>query len=212
MSRPTRLVVVVGTTTDVGKTWVSCRLLALLTARGLSVSARKPAQSFSPADLTDGVPTDADLLARASGERVDEVCPSHRWYPRALAPPMAAEALGRPPIHVADLVAGMAWSPDVAFGLVETAGGTRSPIAHDGDGASLAHRLAPDAVILVADAALGAIHAVRSSADALAPLRTVVILNRFDAADDLHQANLEWLRDRDGFCVVTDVTGLATRL
>ena len=48
--RPRRLVLVVGTGTDVGKTWVSAHLLATLRAAGLTVAARKPAQSFDPAD------------------------------------------------------------------------------------------------------------------------------------------------------------------
>ena len=48
--RPHRLVVVVGTGTDVGKTWVAARLLIDLRAAGVTVAARKPAQSFDPDD------------------------------------------------------------------------------------------------------------------------------------------------------------------
>ena len=44
--RPERLVLVCGTATDVGKTWVCARLLVELRNRGVSVSARKPAQSI----------------------------------------------------------------------------------------------------------------------------------------------------------------------
>ena len=51
------------------------------------------AQSFA----RDGRPTDAELLAAASGQAPWDVCPAHRWYPAAMAPPMAAEArAGRP--------------------------------------------------------------------------------------------------------------------
>ena len=45
--RPERVVLVCGTGTEVGKTWVCGRLLRELRDRGLSVSARKPAQSFA---------------------------------------------------------------------------------------------------------------------------------------------------------------------
>jgi len=85
LSRPERLAVVCGTATDVGKTWVTCGLLHGLRQRGVPVAARKPAQSFAQ----DGRPTDAELLAAASGQAPWDVCPAHRWYPAAMAPPMA---------------------------------------------------------------------------------------------------------------------------
>ena len=50
VARPRRVVAVVGTGTDIGKTWVSAHLLTGLRAADLSVSARKPAQSFDPDD------------------------------------------------------------------------------------------------------------------------------------------------------------------
>ncbi len=46
----------------------------------------------------------------------------------------------------------------VDVGLVETAGGLRSPIADDGDCRSFVQGLAPDVVVLVADAGLGTIN------------------------------------------------------
>ena len=212
MSRPRTLVVVAGTGTEVGKTWVACRLLESARARGLRVAARKPAQSFDPADLDAGRPTDADLLAGASGEAVHDVCPADRWYPLAMAPPMAADRLGRPPLRLADLLGASPWPEGVDLGLVETAGGVRSPIAHDGDGVDLARHVEPDVVVLVADAGLGTVNAVRSSVDALAPLPVVVLLNRFDGDDVLHVDNCAWLRGRDALDVVTDVDALAERL
>jgi dethiobiotin synthetase len=211
VSQSAPLVVVLGTGTGVGKTWVSCRLLDHLRRSGRTVAARKPAQSFDPPG-EEVVPTDADLLAHATGASPHDVCPPHRWYERALAPPMAADRLGLPPILLDDLLAELRWPERASVRLVETAGGTRSPIAHDGDGAALARRLAPDLVVVVADAGLGTIHAVRASAAALAPLPLVVVLNRFDDGDELHVANRDWLTTRDGFEVVTDVDALAARI
>ena len=94
-TRPARLVFVAGTGTAVGKTWTAAAVLARLRSAGLQVGARKPAQSF---DAGDG-PTDADVLAAATGETPHDVCPRHRWYARALAPPMAADALGAATVH-----------------------------------------------------------------------------------------------------------------
>jgi dethiobiotin synthetase len=202
------VVAVVGTGTDIGKTWVAARLLTGLRAAGLGVAARKPAQSFHPDD--DPAGRDAAVLGAATGEPVDEVCPPHRWYETAMAPPMAAESLGRPPFAIDDLMAELIW-PDraVDVGLVETAGGVRSPLAADGDCLDYCAALAPDLMVLVADAGLGTINAVRLSAEAMAPLgiATVVVLNRFDAGAVLPQRNLEWLRDRDGRQVLTTPGG-----
>ena len=86
-----------------------------------------------------------------------------------MAPPIAAEALGLPPFTVADLVGELDWPrPRVDVGLVETAGGVRSPQADDGDVCDLVAALGPDLVVLVADAGLGTINSIRLSIDALA--------------------------------------------
>lgn len=197
--------VVFGTATEVGKTWVGARMLAAARAAGRSVAARKPVQSFDP---SPDDATDADVLAAATGESPTDVCPEHRWYPLAVAPPMAASWLGRPDIAIADLVAEIVWPVGLDIGLVETAGGPRSPIAHDGDGLALAAQLQPDLAVLVADAALGTINAVRLAAGAIAPTPLVVVLNRFDGSDPLHLANLAWLRDVDGLVVTIDADGV----
>lgn len=195
--RPGRLVVVAGTGTEVGKTWVTCRIVRELRATGLDVITRKPAQSFDPSDPA----TDAHHLGEASGEAPDVVCPRSRWYPEAMAPPMAAASLGRPPFTVEDLVAGIDWplpAPDLAF--VESVGGVRSPIAADGDTIDLLEHLQPDLVLLVADAGLGTINSVVLSLESIDRgahvARPIVVLNRFDATDELHRRNRDWLTDR----------------
>jgi dethiobiotin synthase len=209
-TRPERLVLVVGTGTEVGKTWVACRVARALRRRGLIVVARKPAQSYDAADdLSD---TDAALLAHATGDHPAAVCPQHRWYPVAMAPPMAAEELGRRPFTIAELVDELAWPEVVGVGLVEAAGGVRSPLAADGDAAALAGALRPDRVVLVAHAGLGTINGVRLSMAALAPWPVTVVLNRFDPADDLHVRNLEWLSGVDGYDVVTDAEDLVSTI
>lgn len=209
MNRPGRVVVVLGTATEIGKTWVSCRLLEALRAAGVSVAARKPAQSFAVEDVDGGHPTDAEQLGQAAGEPPERVCLPGRSYPLALAPPMAADRLGSGRICIDDLLAELRWPAGVEVGLVETVGGVRSPIAHDGDGATLTHRLTPDLAVLVADAGLGTINAVRSAIGALASVPTVVMLNRFDPDDELHTGNRDWLVQHDECTVVTDVAALA---
>jgi len=196
------IVLVAGTGTEVGKTYVTARLAASLRNRGMRVAARKPAQSFAP---DDDSPTDADVLASATGEDPLVVCPTHRRFPLAMAPPMAAEALGRAAFTIADLAAEVsppASSDELVF--VESAGGVRSPLAADGDTVALAEALQPALVVLVADAGLGTINAVHLSVDALLGHRVVVFLNRFDSRHDLHTRNRDWLVTRAGLEVVTD--------
>jgi dethiobiotin synthetase len=132
---------------------------------------------------------------------------------------MAADALGLPVPTIANLVSEVAWpASGVDMGLVESAGGVRSPQADDGDVVDLATALAPDFVILVADAGLGTINAVRLSLAALDDVLVerhqddapIVVLNRFDETSDLHRRNRDWLRHRHGLIAAEGtVTGLA---
>jgi len=198
--RPDRVVLVVGTGTEVGKTWVACRLAVALRDRDVAVAARKPAMSYDPDD--DPTTSDAVLLARATDETPEAVCAPHRWYPVAMAPPMAAEALDRPGFTVEDLAGEIVWATGTQVGLVEAAGGVLSPLADDGDSVTLAEYVDPDLVVLVADAGLGTINAVRLAAGVLDDWRLTVVLNRYDALDDLHRRNRAWLVERDQYDVV----------
>jgi dethiobiotin synthetase len=200
--RVRRVVVVTGTTTGVGKTYVTAALIAELRRAGIEVAARKPVQSFDAADDA----TDADVLAAAAGSQPHDVCPPHRWYERPVAPPMAADALGRPRIALADLAHELNLPPH-GLVFVEGAGGPLSPIAHDGDTAGLARVLHAD-VLLVAAAELGTINAVRTCA--LAVGEPIVYLNHYDDGDELHRRNRSWLSDRDGFRVVTTIGELCS--
>jgi dethiobiotin synthetase len=207
MTRPTRLVVVTGTGTEVGKTWWTAALACDLRARGVSVAARKPVQSYAPGDAT----TDADVLAAATGVDAHTVCPPDRWLPVPMAPPIAAAQLDRPAFSIGDLVGAIRWPEECGLGFVEGAGGARSPLAADGDTVDLVRALAPDAVLVVAHAGLGVINGVRSALDALAGVPAVVALNHFDVDDDVHRANRDWLVTRDAVDVVLDPGELAER-
>ena len=211
MSRPDRLVVVAGTDTEVGKTWVTCRVADHLRRAGRTIAVRKPVQSFLAGDGA----TDAELLGRASGEDPQRVCPTHRWYGVPMAPFMAADALGLPEFTLADLAdeVSCSWCAPTDIALVESAGGTRSPMTHDGgDTVDLAAALEADRVVLVAHAGLGTINAVRLSLDALASFAVVVFLNRYDDTRDVDVRNCDWLRRNTPSPVVTDITALAHTL
>jgi dethiobiotin synthetase len=206
MTRPGMLVFVTGTGTDIGKTWWTAATARELRNAGVTVAARKPVQSGAP-----GTATDADVLGAATGEDPATVCSPRRTYPLAWAPPMAARELGEPGFSTADLAGGIVWPDGTDVGLVEGVGGPRSPISDDGDNVDLVHLVAPDLVVLVADAGLGAINAVRLSLAALAGFPVVVALNRF-TGDDLHERNREYLTQVVGAEVVSEPRALAALL
>jgi len=78
---------VTGTDTGVGKTLVAAGLCAWRRNRGLAVSALKPVESGT--DESDGVPSDAALLARCSGQSSPQDCVVYS-LPEPLAPVVAA--------------------------------------------------------------------------------------------------------------------------
>ena len=213
-SRPGRVVVVLGTGTDVGKTWVSAAVLATARAGGAKVAARKPVQSFEPGSGS----TDAEILAGATGEPVDSVSPAHRSYGVPFAPPMAADFLGLPPILNRDLLDEIVWpDPPADLGLVEMAGGVASPISSDADPIDFVAGVGPDQVLLVADSGLGVINAVRASISYLANNpgirelvddgRIAVVLNRFDPSNELHVRNARWIAESDRIEIVATGVG-----
>lgn len=183
---------VAGTATSVGKTFVTCALANELRALGQRPSVRKALQSQVP-----GEPTDAEVLAGASGEDALQVCPPEWSYSLPMAPPMAAALLGRPVPGLAEVVATLSrWAASAPLALLETVGGLRSPLCADGDTVDLVAALGPRLVVLVVDAGLGAINAVRLSLAALPRSGLPVVLtylNRYDERDGLHQANRAWL-------------------
>ncbi len=204
MSR--RTWVVSGTDTGIGKTWLSIELCRALVDAGRSVAARKPVESFDPSDDAP----DSELLARATGQERDAVCPPDWRYPRALAPPMAAAILDRSIPSTSRIVEELDVS-EVDLLLVEGVGGPRSPLSADGDTVDLAHALGADDVIVVSDSGLGSISRITLSVDAFAPLTCHVLLNRFDHDDEVHRLNRDWLLN-SGISVHSDPHDLATSL
>ncbi len=122
-----------------------------------------------------------------------------------MAPPMAADKLGRPQLLLEELVAEIRWPDNIDIGLIETVGGVRSPMAHDADCSEFTRRVVPDEVLLVADAGLGTINTVRLSLQALSFATVTVLLNRFDAASELHRLNRRWLEVHDRVRIIVEV-------
>lgn len=151
------IVLVTGTDTGVGKTWIACGLARLLTEKGKIVAVRKPAESGC--DLVDGepFPEDAAALRAASGsvEPVEDICAVR--LVEALAPGIAAERAGVKVDVDAMVEDYRARAADLDCLVVEGAGGLLVPLAEGVSYADFAGRLGAR-LLLVTASKLGAIN------------------------------------------------------
>ncbi len=146
-------IVVVGTGTDVGKTHVTCALLAYLAAAGIRPAAYKPI-----ATGVEGTCEDARLHAEAMRAGV-AVQPAY-VFRRPVSPHLAAREEGR----VIDVGAIRRRVEELEVGVdvvvVETAGGLFTPLDDARTNVDLLLALMPARVLLVAPDRLGVLHDV----------------------------------------------------
>jgi dethiobiotin synthetase len=189
-------VVILGTGTNVGKTYVTCWL-----ARGLNqarVLALKPIES----GVASGATGDAGEIAEAAGHGAR----LSRWrLRRGVSPHLAAREQG-----VAIRIAEVAdWvnaeerraAPEVT--LVETAGGAFSPLAAGATNVDLALALGPAIWLLVAPDSLGVLHDVTVTLKALPRVPDAVLLSGARGSDASSGTNAAELL-RLGICEVLE--------
>jgi dethiobiotin synthetase len=193
-----RRIVLLGTGTGVGKTFVATRLVRELGALGL-----KP------------VETGCDHGRAADAEALGGVPPLHA-FEEPLSPHLAARRARRQ-LEARELVA---WVHENALRaasdmvIIETAGGVLTPLSETESNLDLARLLEPALLVLIAPDALGVLHDVRAATvamDALhrRPDHVVLTLSRpRDASTGTNSAELERL----GLGPVSDVDGLLALL
>jgi dethiobiotin synthetase len=164
------LIVVCGTGTEIGKTHLSCALLALWGRRTRCVGL-KPVET--------GGGTDGLRLRRASTFHVKHAPPSPYLFADPVSPHLAARA-ARKRIEIPRVLDWIARASEGAEGvLVETAGGLFSPLSDEASNADLAAALAPSPVVLVVPNRLGVLHdtlvALRAARTVPLALRAVVV-------------------------------------
>jgi dethiobiotin synthetase len=193
-----RPLLVTGTDTEVGKTYVTAKLVALLGDRGHRVGAYKPVASGCQLDDSGGLVSDDGLAlweALARREPLDRVCPQRFAAP--LAPPAAAALEGRR-VDIERMIEGAEWWRQRSEPLiVEGAGGLLSPLADGFSNADLARRLDADVVIVAANR-LGVINHTRLTevaAEALGLRVVAIVLNQAASDPDASTgSNAEALR------------------
>ena len=178
--------VVTGTGTDIGKTYVTCALIRALKARGATVDAFKPVVSgFDP---TDAAGSDPARLAAALGDPGGVFRIAPRRYRAPLSPNIAARLEGQT-LSLDDMVIdAMARAAEIRDGLllVEGAGGVMSPLTDTATNLDMIARLGAP-VLLVAGSHLGTISHVLTALVALraakAQVAGVVMSESLDAPD-----------------------------
>lgn len=162
-----RTLLVTGTDTGVGKTWVSVGLLAALGRVGHRARGLKPVASGAEA-TPEGLRNDDALALQAAScapapayAEVNPYC-----YAPPIAPHLAAAAAGMP-VDPSRLLAAIDHARrDCELLLIEGAGGWRVPLA-DGYGFPELARAAEAEVLLVVGLRLGCINHARLSAEVI---------------------------------------------
>lgn len=188
-------VFVVGTGTDVGKTYVSGLLVKELCRAGLSAGYYKAAMSGS-ARRPDGtlIPGDALYVKQTAGldQPLAEMCPY--VYEHPLSPHLAARLEGGPVCLDRVLQGFQAVCQRYDYVTLEGSGGVICPLRFDGQELWLTDVIRASGLgcLLVAGAGLGTINAVGLTAFYLKrqgiPLKGI-LLNRFQPGNPLHEDN-----------------------
>lgn len=185
----TPLLLVTGTGTEIGKTFVATALTRAWSATGRRVAGVKPVES----GVVDA-PADVTALARASSAVVPP--PPYLFAP-PISPHLAARAAGRP-ISLATIRDWVADARAAVDGLlVELPGGLFSPLTDAETNADLARLLAPTTTVLVASDRLGVLHDVLATVRAAATLGLhfdAIVLSTPTATDASTGTNAQELR------------------
>lgn len=199
--------VLCGTNTGVGKSFIGARLVFALRQTGVEVAVSKPLES----GVRDtGFPVDAVALREAAGNLVplDIVCPWPLLPP--VSPAAALEAEGRA-VSADELCAAIECAlHDSAVGVVETAGGLLSPLTAELRSVDVAILLqAP--VLLVAPAALGVVTQVSMALECLAARGIeclAVVLNHIgtERTEDA-TSNVHWIHRAHPSVTIVETNG-----
>jgi dethiobiotin synthetase len=203
-----RIIVVTGTDTGVGKTFLTALLAAHLCARGVKVAALKP--------ICSGGREDARVLREAQqGElRLDEINP---WHFRAPLAPILAARREKKTVSLREVIAhAHAFWARFEVVLIEGAGGLLTPLGERFNTANFIRGLGADALV-VAPNRLGTVNQVLLTVRALplvAAQRARIVLmspKRADAATRTNPALLSELLGEGRVHVLPHLAHRATR-
>lgn len=193
---------VTATGTDVGKTYAAALILKELKRRGLNAGYYKAALSGAQPPFA-AVRDDDAYVCRVAGLTSNEAVVSYR-YRTAVSPCLAAEREGlQPPDKDRIRSDFFRMANRFDYTVVEGSGGILCPLNHSREGVFTIADMVADlelTSIIVADAGLGTLNAVKLTADWMISHRLPiagVLLNRFEKGNFLHEDNArmidEWI-------------------
>ena len=216
-----RNIFIVGTGTDVGKTYIAGLILKEFIRSGINAAYFKAAMSGNVRDSNGNlIPGDALHVKNVSGttQPLSEMCPY--IYERAYSPHLAARIEGSPVDFGAVMAKFDALSAKYDRVIMEGSGGILCPIRLDGEKEIWLEdfvKARDFGCVLVADAGLGTINAVGLTASymkARGMRLTGIIFNRFQPGNVLHEDNLKVCEYLTGLKVIacvkdndSDITG-----
>jgi len=181
---------ITGTDTNVGKTYIACKIAAGLASQKNNVVPRKPVESGCKLVNNELIPDDAVKLKQASqsNQTLENICPYR--FKEAISPARAAQ-INNQKLSLKQLT--QACTNKITendFLLVEGAGGFYSPICEQALNADLAKALNLP-VLLVAENRVGAINQVLLSLQAIQQYQLnikAIVLNQIsDDVDNLQE-------------------------
>ncbi len=151
-----KIVIIYGTSTDVGKTFLTVKYISRLKSRGKKVFAIKPVLS----GYTDDGTSDSALISKALGLSESEVCKYQFKAP--VSPNIAAkfeniELNFASVVNFCKLAIEKYKSLNYDYFIIETAGGAYSPIASDGLCIDLSFAIPKSKSVLITSNYLGCI-------------------------------------------------------
>lgn len=193
---------VTATGTDVGKTYAAALILKELKRRGLNAGYYKAALSGAQPPFS-AVQDDDAYVCRVAGLTSDEAVVSYR-YRTAVSPCLAAGCEGlQPPDKERIRSDFFCMANRFDYTVAEGSGGILCPLARSREGVfTVADMVAGWGIasLIVADAGLGTLNAVKLTADWMISHRLPiagVLLNRFEKGNFLHEDNArmidEWI-------------------
>lgn len=202
---------VVGTGTDVGKTYITALLVKALKRNGKSAAYYKAAMSGNSRDNTGKlIAGDAQYVKNISGinQPECEMCPY--LYEKAYSPHLAAK-IEKNPVSLARVTERFeALKSRYEYITVEGSGGIVCPLRYDGEELYLTDviRVLKLSCVLVADAGLGAINSVVLTADYMRARGfklNGIIMNRFIKGDPICEDNAVMCEKLTGVKVVARI-------
>lgn len=196
-----RTIVISGSDTEIGKTYVSRLIVKLLLSAGFTVQYVKPVET----GIAFGMTGDAELVGRGwDPERFSSYTLNRFATP--LAPVDAAWAEGET-LRFREILEKIMTLPRADYRIIETAGGLGVPLDENGeDGLSMACALEAEALLLVVQNRMGAINQSRMVFDYVkGRVPSGIVLNQSTLCpESVHASHLKFLQ-RTGIPLFGDI-------